>query len=364
MKPRLSSSAVAALTLVAILAAPRISRAQDSYSLSGDRVAIYNLAGEVEVVSGSGSDVEVQVSIGGSDGSELVFETGEACGANSLRIIFPDDDIVYPGYRGNSEVQVRPDGTFYGHSNWHRNFDWGCSNNSRNRNDRIRISNRGRGTEAYADLRISIPRGKTVEIYLAVGTLTASNISGTLIVDAGAVTVEASDISGEFFVDTGSGNITLDGAQGLVILDTGSGSVDIENVTGDRLIVDTGSGSVGGNTITVSDLNIDTGSGSVDLDQVRSPDVLVDTGSGSVDLILLGSIDDVTIDTGSGRVNLTLDEEPNARIEVDTGSGGIDIDFPVSVSRWQRSHVVGTIGSGSGRIMIDTGSGGVRVSQR
>ena len=48
-------------------------------------------------------------------------------------------------------------------------------------------------------------------------------------------------------------------------------------------------------------------------------------------------------------------------VEIDTGSGGISIDFPVTMSSWARDHVEGTIGNGASRVTIDTGSGGVNI---
>ncbi|MEE8251827.1 MAG: DUF4097 family beta strand repeat-containing protein, partial [Gemmatimonadales bacterium] len=63
----------------------------------------------------------------------------------------------------------------------------------------------------------------------------------------------------------------------------------------------------------------------------------------------------------SGAVDVTLPENTNAFLEIDTGSGGIEVDFPVSVRRWERSHITGTIGDGGGEVTIDTGSGGVTL---
>ncbi|HET9003078.1 MAG TPA: hypothetical protein VFN39_03655 [Gemmatimonadaceae bacterium] len=42
----------------------------------------------------------------------------------------------------------------------------------------------------------------------------------------------------------------------------------------------------------------------------------------------------------------------------------IDLGVPVTVSRWDSDHVVGTIGDGQGTIRIDAGSGGVRLKKR
>ncbi len=38
--------------------------------------------------------------------------------------------------------------------------------------------------------------------------------------------------------------------------------------------------------------------------------------------------------------------------------------IPLSVTRWERGHVIETIGDGQGTIRIDAGSGGVHLKKR
>ena len=91
--------------------------------------------------------------------------------------------------------------------------------------------------------------------------------------------------------------------------------------------------------------------------------ITLDTGSGSVDLEVLNDPSHIEIDTGSGGVTLTVPSSYGARVEIDTGSGGIEMEMPITMRRWQRDHVNGTIGDGSGTLLIDTGSGSVKVLQ-
>ncbi len=58
-----------------------------------------------------------------------------------------------------------------------------------------------------------------------------------------------------------------------------------------------------------------------------------------------------------------LPAELGAEVDIETGSGGIDMDFPIMVTRQSRDELRGRIGDGQGRIVIDTGSGSVRVRQ-
>lgn len=326
------------------------------YELSGREVAVYNLAGQIEVRSGSGSAVVVEITRGGSDADQLVIETGEIDDRQTLRIIYPDDRIVYPemGRGSSTEIRVREDGTF-SDSDWDRGW--------RSRGDRVRISGRGSGLEAYADLTISVPQGQEISVYLGAGDASVTNVDGTIRMDTHSAPVNASGVRGSLVVDVGSGHVDVRDTEGDIDLDTGSGAVEVSNVSGDFLLIDTGSGSVTASDVTSSDLNIDTGSGRIRASRVNASDIRLDTGSGSVELSVTNEPQHIEIDTGSGGVTLTVPESYGARVEIDTGSGGIELEMPITMRRWQRDHVNGTIGDGGGTLLIDTGSGSVRILQ-
>ena len=232
---------------------------------------IYNIAGTVRLQSGSGSAVIVEVEAGGADADRLSVETGTIGPAETLRVIYPDNRVVYPELHGGlrAQIRVRSDGTFFGRRS--------------GRGDRVTVTGSGRRLEAYADLTISIPGGKTVGIFLGVGEVEVSNVAGDLLIDVASAPVTTRDTHGELSIDTGSGPVEVTNAEGDVSIDTGSGAIDLKNVTSSNIRLDTGSGSVTLNlTIDVDLLDIDTGSGSV---TVSIPDDLgaelsIESGSG------------------------------------------------------------------------------------
>lgn len=321
--------------------------AQQEYAVGGDEVAIYNLAGTAQIVRGSGSDVLVRVLRGGDDRVQLDVELTNIDGREALSIRYPDDRIIYPemGRGSRTTVNVRSDGSFRGGRG----------------SDRVTISGSGRGLEAWADLEISVPPGKSVSVFVAAGEAEARGVDGDLTIDTGSGRVTALDITGSLSVDTGSGSVEVRNVTGDVMVDTGSGSVDINDVRGREINVDTGSGGVDGSGLSAESIRIDTGSGGIEVADVNSADVYLDTGSGSVRVELLRDVDNLVVDTGSGSVTVTLPSNAGAEIDIETGSGGIDLDFPVSIRRASRDHVTGRVGDGRGRIHIDTGSGSIRL---
>jgi lia operon protein LiaG len=326
--------------------------AQETHTLSGNHVAVYNLAGQVEVVGSEGAQVVVDVRRGGRDGGDLRVEVGSIGGRETLRVIYPEDRILYRDGRwsGNTTLRVQRDGTWGGGGG----FLFGGG-------QRVRISNRGSGLEAHADLSVRVPRGQAIDIHLAVGRIRAENVDGQVRLDTHSGPVEAHGMSGSLVIDTGSGNVQVEGMGGDLVVDTGSGSVRAADVTADHVSIDTGSGSVVADDLMTERLVIDTGSGSVEVRRSVASDVLIDTGSGSVTAEIGGTIERLKVDTGSGNVHLWLPQDLSASLTIDTGSGSIDTDFPVTVTRSRRGRLEGKVGDGRGSVVVDTGSGSVRL---
>jgi DUF4097 and DUF4098 domain-containing protein YvlB len=335
------------------LAVPCPVAAQTSrYVLKGDSVAVYNLVGELRVESGSGSDVTVQVTRGGADAARLDVQSGPLRGRDALRIIYPEDLISLPDWgRGwNTTLRVRDDGTFGDGGSWRRE------------GREVRITGRGRGLEAYADLRVSVPVGKRVALHLGVGKAFVSNVDGVILVQVASADVSAERTRGTLRIDTGSGNVDVRDASGEVSLESGSGDITATNLRGGRIRLDTGSGNITLTGAEATDLHIDTGSGDVTVTGAKGADLSFDTGSGNVNVALTATFQSLTIESGSGDVTLTVPPTIGAEVELDTGSGEIDLGgLTIQVRRLQEDHITGTIGDGRGRLSIETGSGNVRL---
>jgi len=340
-----SRMTLAAATI--LLAAPL--GAQEVQRVTGTDVAIYNIAGRVEVRGGTGPGVVVRITRGGAGAGELQIQGGEIRGRSTLRVIYPGDEIVYPamGRRSNSTFRVRSDGT----------FGDGAGDNG----DRVRVHGSGSGLEAWADLVIEVPNGITTSVYLAAGQMDATGVNANLRLDTGTGDISAADISGSLDIDSGSGQVSARNVRGSLSLDSGSGSVRVTDAVGDAVTLDTGSGSITGTGIEAENLRVDTGSGGVELLRVAAPNVVVDTGSGSVEIELMTDVELLEVDTGSGSVTVRAPADLGATVEIDTGSGGIDLDFPLEVRSVRRDRVEGRLGDGAGTIRIDTGSGSIRI---
>src|SRR5579872_6221151 len=104
---------------VLVVALPLHAQSVDHRTLSSP-AAIYNIAGTIHVVRGTGSDITVDVARGGRDADKLSIATGAIGDRQTLRVLYPADRIVFPrhpnsdSYRWRTELEVNDDGTWDG----------------------------------------------------------------------------------------------------------------------------------------------------------------------------------------------------------------------------------------------------------
>jgi hypothetical protein len=164
---------------------PLLAQKAERYSISGGDVAIYNLVGDVKVEQGSGV-VTAELTRGGADAAKLKVVAGEIGGWQTLRVLYPDAHVQYGQLSGGSSTQLRvkEDGTF--------GDDDDGEGKPRGRRFTITGPGAGGGLDAHANLRVTVPPGKRVAIYLAVGKVSVTNVDGDLWIDAAAAPVTSS----------------------------------------------------------------------------------------------------------------------------------------------------------------------------
>jgi lia operon protein LiaG len=351
----LPTLALALLTLASSLAAQQAER----YTLEGDDIAIYNLAGALTVEPGTGS-VAAELTRGGPDAGRLQVERGEVQGRETLRVVYPTQDLAYAGLESGSSttLKVREDGTFDDGDHHDEDDD---DDRDRPRGRTVRITRDRGDLRAHADMKVRVPAGHRVEFHLAVGRVSVANVNGEILVDSHSAPVTATGVKGSLAVDVGSGDVRATGGEGELSVDTGSGSVEVTGFRGNELSIDTGSGQVSGSQLSAHSIHVDTGSGDIELTVVTCPELALETGSGSISTEVRGPVRDLALETGSGDISVRAPATLAGEVEIETASGEIETDFPIQVTRHARDHVVGRIGDGVGRVAIETGSGDVRL---
>ena len=209
------------IVLLISLSATSLSAQQaERYSIPEDELAIYNLAGEVRMEPGPSGDITVTVTRGGADGAKIKVMRSERDGMETLRFVYPEGRILYAGMSDGSstQIRVRDDGTF-GHD------DHDDGERRKQEGKQVTIAGTGGGTAAHADLRIGVPMGRRLDLHLAVGKVSVTNVNGDLSIDVASGPVTTSTTRGELEINVGSGTVQVTKATGELSVDTGSGSV-------------------------------------------------------------------------------------------------------------------------------------------
>ena len=273
--------------------------------------AIYDIAGTIHVVRGTGSDITIDVARVGRDADKLTVATGQIGDRQTLRVLFPSDRIVYAptGARQDrhwrEEIEVNDDGTWDGNRHW--------------RGRRVTIVPSGDGLDAHADITVHMPPGARLALYLAVGDASVIGTDGDLLADVDEASVTIDHTHGALNLDTGSGDLIVRSAEGDFRLDAGSGDVTLSDIRGERLDVDAGSGDIHATTVAYARAKLDLGSGGTNVAGLNVGDLSLDAGSGDVDVAFVGPARRVKVDAGSGDVTLHIPKSFGAEVDIDAG---------------------------------------------
>lgn len=334
---------------------------------AGQTVLLENLAGRLEIVAGNGPEVVVDGTAYAETESLLESLKLDVNGTTAHMTYPIDGPVYYPGDKRTGFLE---------------SLSYSSSTvDYQGRRVTVR-QGRGSGTLLYADLRLQVPPGVSVEAFQAVGRISARNVGGGVQLKTGSGDIDVSDATGAIALKTGSGDVSVDGGAALKV-STGSGDVAASRLKGD-VEIGTGSGDVRLSRAEAGRVSIHTGSGEITLDDVTgslelrtgSGDVggrglrgveslAVETGSGQVLLVARDAarLTRAEIETGSGDVELSLAGAPAMTLTVSTSSGGVDLDALSDVRYRTRKErrVEADVRGGGVPVRIRTSSGSVVV---
>ena len=356
--PGLMRLTATGLLLGGFLGGAAFAQESKTFTFSGDKLAVANLIGSVEVVQGSGRDFTVLAHVRGKDAAKANIGFMQKQGAVSKLVVeFPVERtkrFVYPEMNGNTTIRHRGD-----RSSLLSRLLGAIGSDS------IKVSGRGSGVQVWVDLVIEVPNdSKTLTVENGVGDLVASGVVGDLVLRSQSGRMTGTDLIGDSTFDLGSGSVRLSGVQGDLTVDTGSGSVALDRFEGPDLSIDTGSGRVQLSEVRTRELSVDTGSGGVSADRVACEEATIDTGSGHVRLALseMGA-GQFSIDTGSGGITLLLPDYASASVNAATGSGGVNVALDgVKLLHRERNEMRFEVGKGDAQVDLDTGSGAIKIA--
>jgi hypothetical protein len=199
----------------------------------------------------------------------------------------------------------------------------------------------------------------------------------TLVSKTGSGSHLIESLRGTITASAGSGAIRVRDAGGDVQASTGSGSIHAETVAG-SFVASSGSGAIGGVNVK-GGVTVKSGSGGIDVSQSGGGPVEASSSSGSIHLTgLRGGLrastssgplrvqgeqtSDWRLSTSSGSVTIELAGKPAFALDAHSNSGGIDTQYPVTVTgAVDRRELRGSVNGGGPLLHVRTSSGGIRI---
>jgi DUF4097 and DUF4098 domain-containing protein YvlB len=312
----------------------------------GVEVRLANVAGQVELVAGSGNQVVVDATVhaefSGAGETQRVLQemrwvrAQDSKGREEWALAYPVEryrSFFYPRQRERSESSF-----------WSLFDNRSCSSTYRGERVRIFTGRRSSAPTLYTDLRIALPSASQLAVRNQVGKVHGGALEGKLSLDTGNGDIQLDAFAGQLRLDTGSGDVVLGTSRGETSIDTGSGDVVVRQLVGNAAI-DTGSGDVRIDRVAVGKLTLHTGSGDVTVRDGAAGQLVADTGSGQV-RVLGVELEELTADTGSGDVEVASSLDRTRRLSAKTGSGDVRVYAGPSAS----FDVTASQGSGDLRV--------------
>jgi DUF4097 and DUF4098 domain-containing protein YvlB len=225
--------------------------------------------------------------------------------------------------------------------------------------------------------------GESVDAESSFGEVTVRRAEGadlSVRSSSGEVTVEDSSFTGPAELRTSFGDINGSNlTAGSLEARTNSGKVTLQGVKADgQLLAHSDFGEVYVSGSTADSYNLDTNSGSITSDNVqgkvkahsgfgdiavRGTQVVLDLSTNSGSISFTGSLGDglSSLHTNFGDIDVRLPEDTQFSVDLSTNFGDVECGFPVTSTRADSSHLVGTVGAGGPTLQASTNSGSVSV---
>jgi hypothetical protein len=287
---------------------------------SNGELSLGNVAGDITVTRGGGSDATVEI-----------VKVARARSADEARELLSLVTVETSERNGRAEVKTQyPSG------------DENRRNNRRNFNVTVTYN-------------VTAPSATRLNV---------NSVSGD---------IKISDIKGEISAGTVSGNVSVTGAGSIASVKSVSGNVDIVNAQADEsLDASSVSGDVTVQRVRVRRIDAGSVSGNVRLDEVQCERAEAHSTSGNITYTgPLARRGRYALKSFSGEVHLTISGGTGFEVDATTFSGEVRSDLPITMrrsagddDRRRRRSMSGTYGDASAVLELSTFSGSIVIAKK
>ena len=209
---------------------------------------------------------------------------------------------------------------------------------------------------------LRVPTDSRLRARTGSGSQEIEGVGGDVEASSGSGSLTLKNLGGRLRASTGSGSIVADGVRAGLHATSGSGSIRATVMDGE-ILAKTGSGGIDVSQTGAGPVHVSSGSGTIRLRGVRGT---LEAGTSSGGLSIEGELaGDWNLSASSGSVAIKLPQSQGFQLDAHTSSGGIDVDFPVTVSgKIDRRSLRGAVQGGGPLLRVRTSSGGISIQKR
>ena len=280
----------------------------------GGQLIVDSDVGSIEVRSGSGDRVEVEITTSGS--AEERFDPRFAQDGNRVTVLGK--------YRSGS---------------WLSWFD----------RPRVEIVAR-------------VPERFDVKLETSGGSITVDDLEGEVVSKTSGGSLRFGNIRGPVNGNTSGGSIQLESSVGAAHLHTSGGSIRIGDVEGD-VRADTSGGSIRIERARGS-VDAETSGGTIRVMEVTGA-IRASTSGGGIEATLTEQPEgDCRLTTSGGSITAHLARELSLDVEAHASGGGVSTDLPIDTERKSRGTLIGQMNSGGPELYLRTSGGRIKIVGR
>jgi DUF4097 and DUF4098 domain-containing protein YvlB len=220
---------------------------------------------------------------------------------------------------------------------------------------------------SYGSVSCADANGPGIVLRTSSGGILAMNISGSLraVSSYGSVTCQGFS-NGDLSLKTSSGGVAIsDAAFATCEAESSYGAVRAEHAAGKAMKLHSGSGSISADGCKADQMNLSTSYGSVNVRNAATANLSARSSSGAINCELSpDSPPSLTADVTSSYGSVAVATPPGfaGQVDLSTSYGSIHTTLPITISgEVSKRQLIGTIGQGPGRLRLHTGSGSVSL---
>jgi hypothetical protein len=209
----------------------------------------------------------------------------------------------------------------------------------------------------HVEFTILVPENYNVDLNTSGGSITVSNLQGTVEAKTSGGRLEFEQITGDIRGRTSGGRIEVRDVDGNVKVDTSGGSIDIEDVTRD-VVADTSGGKVTIENVG-GDLEAETSGGSMRIAEIRGGTEASTSGGSIRSRFSTQPTGDISLSTSGGSIGVELDSK--ADMSLRAHARRIRSDFRVDGQTSAKRRLNGPINDGGPMLDLQASSGSITI---